>query len=127
MPSHLKMETGNADDPTAKRARESRSMPAKKKRPPPGHLKTIATPDELHNAGSPIAVVDAKRRNGSTGGSSLKDQEVIRSEVKMSGSPSPSPPSHPQYPLMINPDPALQTMKQITPKAMLNQTQMAFE
>ena len=48
-----------------------------------------------------LELSDKKWRTGSTGGSSVKDPEIIRSEVKKtSGSPSPSPPSHPQFPLM---------------------------
>jgi len=73
---------------------------------------------------------DKKWRTGSTGGSSVKDPEIIRSEVKkMSGSPSPSPPSHPQFPLMHQPEISetpkgmIQNLMNQTPKNILNNTQ----
>ena len=44
---------------------------------------------------------DKGHRIASTGGSSLNNTEIIKSEVKkVSGSPSPSPPAHPHYPLI---------------------------
>ena len=93
-------------------------------------LQTIGTPDELNRMVekcSPIS--DKQHRIASTGGSSLQNTEIIKSEVKrVSGSPSPSPPAHPQYPLMgsemkdQNNQLLMQTLKQITPKNVLNQT-----
>ena len=114
MPSHLRMDTGNSesiDDLTGKpksktHRKDIKSLPPTSKKPKARNMNTIASPDDLKQHSrrtSPIEMSEAKRRTGSTGGSSVKDAEIIRSEMKkFSGSPSPSPPSHPQFPLKVN-------------------------
>ena len=48
--------------------------------------------------------IKAKQRTGSTGGSSMKDAEIIRvHNKKNSGSPSPSPLGHPKFPMIKAP------------------------
>jgi len=100
------METGNSesiDDLTGKpksktHRKDVQSLPPRASKPKAKNMNTIASPDEMidKRRASPIEMSEAKRRTGSTGGSSIKDTEIIRSDVKkFSGSPSPSPPSHP--------------------------------
>lgn len=142
MPQHLRMETGNSesiDDLTGKaksktHRKDVQSLPPKSQKPKVTNLNTIASPDEMRQhsrRASPIEMSEAKRRTGSTGGSSIKDTEIIRSDVKkFSGSPSPSPPSHPQFPLKVHSSKKerpieLQTLKQTTPSNMLNNTTIA--
>ncbi len=48
--------------------------------------------------------IKAKQRTGSTGGSSMKDAEILRAQAKKnSGSPSPSPIGHPKFPMIKAP------------------------
>jgi len=48
--------------------------------------------------------IKAKQRTGSTGGSSMKDAEIIRVQHKNTGgSPSPSPIGHPKFPMIKAP------------------------
>lgn len=48
--------------------------------------------------------IKAKQRTGSTGGSSMKDAEILRVQnKKTSGSPSPSPIGHPKFPMIKAP------------------------
>ena len=89
MPNHLKVETGTADsnslaDPVEEKKKQSSSMPPRMRQPAnEAKLQTIGTPDELNrmvDKSSPIS--DKQHRIASTGGSSLQNTEIIKSEVK---------------------------------------------
>lgn len=129
---HLKAETGTANSNTflsdKNSKKQSNSLPPKIRKPNPSKLMTIGDERKrTDRSSSPIQLSDKKWWTGSTGGSSIKDSEIIRSEVKkLNGSPSPSPPSHPHYPLMNMSSEVGKTPKGAatkTPKGNLNNTQ----
>ena len=106
MPEHLKL--------SSRKEHKVSSMPPKTRVPndETDEADTTETNNEAIKTGDKITPkplkidndvqkeIKNKRRMGSTGGSSAKDAEIIGKEQKKnSGSPSPSPIGHPQFPL----------------------------
>jgi hypothetical protein len=106
MPEHLKL--------TERKDQKMNSMPPKTRIPNEETIdkeETITennTIDKMENKNNKPLKIDSdveqeirnRRRTGSTGGSSAKDAEILRREQKKnSGSPSPSPIGHPQFPM----------------------------
>lgn len=100
MPEHLKLSSRKDQKPN--------SMPPKT-RIPEGETeqeeestvkKSTLPPKPLKIDKDIEQEIKSRRRTGSTGGSSAKDAEIIGTQQrKNAGSPSPSPLSHPQFPI----------------------------
>ena len=103
MPEHLKL--------TERKDQKVNSMPPKTRIPNGESInkeETITENNTIEKKNNKPLKIDSdveqeirnRRRTGSTGGSSAKEAEIIRREQKKnSGSPSPSPIGHPQFPM----------------------------
>lgn len=98
MPDHLKLSNRKDQKPS--------SMPPKTRLPEeqPEKSDNKLVPKQLKIDPDVEKEIKSRKRTGSTGGSSAKDAEIIGREVKKnSGSPSPSPIGHPQFPMNKGP------------------------
>lgn len=100
MPEHLKLSSRKDQKPNSMppktripedETEENQDSAVKKDTLPPKPLKIDKDIEQE---------IKSRRRTGSTGGSSAKDAEIIGAQQrKNAGSPSPSPLSHPQFPM----------------------------
>ena len=101
MPEHLRLHNRTDD--------KYNSMPPKTRVPKEEPDSSDTKPETVNGVSKPRPLkidsdiekeIKSRRRTGSTGGSSMKDAEIIGHESKKKvGSPSPSPVGHPEFPL----------------------------